>query len=510
MKIFSDEKDIQSKIEQNTSVSFELEPREALAEDIERMEVKNIELPESISKASLNDGDLFYHKSILVTTNWNNNDDVFTPYNVWNARHTPIHKPTNFNHQSSKIVGHITSNWAIAEDGEIIPDDIDIENLPNKYHIVTGAVIYKKFHNDPDYQKSVAQLIEEIKNKQQFVSMEVSFPSFDYAIKKEGSDEVQFIARAEDTAFLSKHLRVYGGAGVYENYRVGRVLKDMTFIGKAYTKKPANKESVIFINEQDYNLSSAAVANASELFSKKTGNKEEKNSPPQKSSVISVSKINLNGDNSMSDVLKDQLEALKKENASLASRVEDLQGQLSKADVEKYTSTIKELETELAKAKEDYEALAKKNEESSTSVKDSKKKYDELAKAHEELVKQCDELKSEKVTAARIAYFVEGEVEKAVATEKVETFSNLNDDQFKAVADTIIEAAKAVASTKTDENTSTASDNVSDTDLDNTTPEDDITIASDTINEDTDEQAVAIASLAEKITKNLSEKKGDK
>ena len=40
--------------------------------------------------------DLYYIKSVLVSTGWNKNDDVFDPRELWQARNTPEDKPFNF------------------------------------------------------------------------------------------------------------------------------------------------------------------------------------------------------------------------------------------------------------------------------------------------------------------------------------------------------------------------------------------------------------------------------
>ena len=39
--------------------------------------------------------DLYYLQSILVSTGWNKNDDVFDPQELWSARSTPEDKPFN-------------------------------------------------------------------------------------------------------------------------------------------------------------------------------------------------------------------------------------------------------------------------------------------------------------------------------------------------------------------------------------------------------------------------------
>ena len=57
--------------------------------------------------------DLYYLQSILVSTGWNKNDDVFDPQELWSARSTPEDKPFNFMHNEKDIIGHITGNKAV-------------------------------------------------------------------------------------------------------------------------------------------------------------------------------------------------------------------------------------------------------------------------------------------------------------------------------------------------------------------------------------------------------------
>ena len=55
------------------------------------------------------------------------------------------HKPTNLEHDENLIIGHITSNWPIDNQGKTIAEDIEVDELPDKFHIVTGSVIYKAY-----------------------------------------------------------------------------------------------------------------------------------------------------------------------------------------------------------------------------------------------------------------------------------------------------------------------------------------------------------------------------
>ena len=200
-----------------------------------------------ITLASISDrpvqADLYYLNSILVSAGWNKNDDVFDVADLWAARETPVDKPFNYMHDETDIIGHMISSAAMGEDGAIINE----VPLPDKMDLVTSAVIYKTW-GDPDQSIRVNDLIAKIDEGQLAVSMECVFRNFDYAVvEPDGSQKV--IARDENSAFLTKHLRAYGGNGTYEGYKIGRLLRDLYFSGKGLVDKPANPRSVILPKE---------------------------------------------------------------------------------------------------------------------------------------------------------------------------------------------------------------------------------------------------------------------
>ena len=69
---------------------------------------------------------------------------------------------------------------------------------------------------------------------------------FDYGVTNKNTGEYKVLARDENTAYLTKHLKAYGGLGEHEDYKIGRVLRNITFSGKGFVDKPANPDSVIF------------------------------------------------------------------------------------------------------------------------------------------------------------------------------------------------------------------------------------------------------------------------
>jgi len=183
--------------------------------------------------------DLALVVSILVSTGWNRNDDIFTPDEVWAARFSPLHKPMNDNHDETKILGHIVQTRALDKEGK----EIDANGTPPaEFDLEVAGVLYKQFDKLRD---RIDQIIAKSNAGEMFVSMEAWFPDFGYGLTNEATGVTKLIDRTEATAFLTKHLRIFGGCGEYQGFKVGRVLKGMIFGAQAFVNKPANPESVI-------------------------------------------------------------------------------------------------------------------------------------------------------------------------------------------------------------------------------------------------------------------------
>tara|TARA_Y100001973_G_C5201122_1_gene337768 strand:- start:1389 stop:2837 length:1449 start_codon:yes stop_codon:yes gene_type:complete len=185
--------------------------------------------------------DLFYLESVLVSTNWNRNDDVFLADATWAARNTPEDKPFNFMHDENDIIGHIIGSYVTDAEGNRIPDDQ--EEAPANFDIITRAVLYNSWMNQENRER-MDNIIAEIDEDKWFVSMECLFAGFDYAVIDKTGNQ-QLVTRSDDSSFLTKHLRAYGGTGEYEGYKVGRALRDISFSGKGLVSNPANPRSII-------------------------------------------------------------------------------------------------------------------------------------------------------------------------------------------------------------------------------------------------------------------------
>lgn len=410
------------------------------------------------SISALEDQDLYYVQSILVTSNWNKNDDIFDKTEIWAARNTPEDKPTNLEHDESLIIGHITANWPITPDGMLIDENTPAENLPNKFHILTGSVIYRAF-SKPELKERSEKLIAEIETGQKYVSMECLFKGFDYGLKDKSTGEYKILSRDNNTAYLTKYLRAYGGRGEHEQYQIGRVLRNITFSGKGFVDKPANPESIIFTKNE---IDQTELKNIS--FEKNTNFviSGVSNYDPQQE----VENINMNLETDIAEIKK-KIESLATVagTTDCSNAVKEAYASVSAAEntIKELNDSVKTNEETLNQKKAEMEALKVEKEEALTQKRAemealkvekeeaAKKMKEDMDMKEEEMKKMKAELdtaletiaaykdKEDKMMKAekkmkRMAALIENGVESEIASSTVDKFEGLNDEAFDAIA----------------------------------------------------------------------------
>jgi len=340
--------------------------------------------------------DLYYLESVLVSTGWNKNDDVFLSKATWEARDTPEDKQFNFMHDENDIIGHITGSYVLSKDGKTVADDAQ---MPDEFDIVTQAVLYNSW-TGLENQERMSKIIAEIKDGKWYVSMECLFAGFDYAlIDKEGSAKI--LARDEESAFLTKHLRSYGGNGEYEGYKVGRALKNISFSGKGLVAKPANPRSII--------LKSVAF------------------------DVDHNSNFNI-GDFTMADnLLEKQLEevraeltASKAENEAIKAKIEEAKDNEFASTIEAFEGTIQDKDASIAELEESIKSTQARVAELE----------DALAQSQEELavsMKEMEDMRLKEKAEQRKTSLVEAGFEDEEAEESLELYAALSDEAFNAI-----------------------------------------------------------------------------
>lgn len=367
------------------------------------------QLDSKILTRATNEGqiDLFYTKDILVSTGWNLNDEFFTKEDIWSARATSEDKPFNLGHNSHEIIGHITNNVAIGVDGTTIADNSTIDELPAKFHILNQSVIYM-YWPDKEYMKKIHEIIAQIKQNKWCVSMEAIFSDYDFAIATE--DSIQIVKRDSKSAFLSAHLRAYGGTGIYNNQKVGRVPRDFVFSGKGLVETPANPDSII-------------------LSSNNLKNEEDKSKV-----VYVVGYIdNMIKSEEKEEIMSEQeIKALQDAMAALKTEVETEKTARLKVESDFITAKSK-LEGDLAIANAQVADVAKKAD---TFLAEKTSLEALVAELQASLKLSTDELsviKAEKIKAERVGVLVaEFKLSNEDATSLYETVASLDADKFAA------------------------------------------------------------------------------
>lgn len=243
-----------------------------------------VERAKKREKASANiDPDLLKMKSILVSQGMNLNDDVFLKEELIKARLTGAHKPVNIEHQDTEIVGHMLETYVVSKSGERLDSAEDIEN-EDLIDIVNESVIYAYIFPE------VSARIEELAAKNQlFVSVEAWFSDYDYLV---GEDIVKRTSATSD--ILEKHLRINGGEGVYEEKKVGRVLRNLMFGGVGVVATPANPDSLILeVGDTENKAASEQSILASHIIGNFEAKKEKIMENPQLDDSNSVEETDL-------------------------------------------------------------------------------------------------------------------------------------------------------------------------------------------------------------------------
>ena len=421
MKIYQAEIDagLETQIKANASIAYTMPTM--LDNDVASSNTFSTDIKDIVAKASAEDDDVFKVYSILVSTSWNKNDDVFSPEEVWASRETPMYKPTNLEHDEKVIVGNIIGNWPVDKNFELLEGGIENKDLPDVYHILVASVIYRQWQ-DPEYKARSEQLIREIQSGQKCVSMECIFKGFDYAVESPNG-EYHVVARGENTAFLTQHLRAYGGGGVYQDHKVGRLLRNITFSGKGFVANPANPDSVIFNSDRDFPFSKASCIDGL-CFNKKSVSNNVVENP------ISEPKQ----ESEMSDYLEKEVADLKAALESSKAEVKELTVKLSEASVKEYEAQIEELKASLENVETEKESFVAVSNAAEEKVASLEATVAELTEKLNEAEAMMGEMKDKEKKVKRVASLVEAGFDEEDAVAQVEEFNNLTDDQFSVFA----------------------------------------------------------------------------
>lgn len=377
--------------------------------------------------------------SILVSSIWNKNDDVFTPYELILAKDTPKFMPINWMHKGNEVAGNenigvmvktsllkgpINSLEAFSADDEYDDDDL--------IHIRQDGVIWAKYF--PSYASIIKENMEKGKA---FTSMECHFSDFGYALKDMISGEIKYyIPRDKDTAHMTKSLVRYKGSGkiVYEGkeYRIGRWIKGISFTGQGIVDKPANT-----LGSEPLSIVIASNSPSNSVYKQEEskGNTEMN----EKELQAQLEKVQSERDSAIEKLAKLE-ESLK------AEQLETLKADLAKSN---------DLVTKVSEEKASLEVKVKELESANSSLESTKAELDKVSK-------ELNEIKKIEVARTRLAELKDltKSFEKPLySDEDIDTIKAMSDEQYSLVKDSIDRVIKAGVSSApklTDQSVSSA------------------------------------------------------
>lgn len=345
-----------------------------------------------------------------VVNEFNKNGDGMSTKTAIDSVQQFVHKPTNIEHDKTKIVGHIVNAGFSDYSDSTILINVD-ENEQNPFNIALGAVVYKTV--DKDFFETLRRSTDPKSKTHQTVSAswEVGFSEYQIAVGSKNLKDAEIISDPQKIIEMKGMLRAFGGKGLMDDgtpiYRL--IVGDVYPLGIGFTMKPAaNVKGII-----------------SEDFKEKEEiNKSDKSQATQLKKISN--KISQNLKNTVNNTKIMELETLLSEiKASLTEK------KFSEEAIAGMTATF-------------ADAIKQKDEEYQASLEAAEQEKVKIASANEELQASVESIKEElKSAQERIAEFEAAKTaEEAVARfnarmEEIDSLYDLEDSDAAFIAEKI-------------------------------------------------------------------------
>lgn len=280
--------------------------------------------------------------------------------------HTPlfIHKPTNLEHKSQKIVGHIVGAGFSDYESSALLTEEQVSLTDDPFNISLAAVVYKTanpgfaelLERSTDYDDPMYRSIS--------ASWEIGYTNYVLAVGSEDLKACSIIDDPEEIERMEGLLKTNGGNGFTdEGARISRLITgDIYPLGIAFTVNPAADVKGAIVGDP---LDSLA-----EDLNKKVKNKDE---------ISQNTRINVKtGKNTPMDIenqlaeLKSLLEKNKFDKEAVASMTSEFADAIEKSN--------EQWKAELKKVEDEKEAVAAEREKLNASVQELNEKIVEIQK----------------------------------------------------------------------------------------------------------------------------------
>jgi len=353
-----------------------------------------------------------------VVNEFNKNGDGIDTKTAIESVQQFIHKPTNIEHNKTKVVGHIVNAGFSDYSDSTVLINID-EDQKDAFNIALGAVVYKTVDKD------FATMLENSTNPENKMhntisaSWEIGFSEYSIAIGSKNLKDAEIISDPEKVMEMKGILKSFGGKGMTEDGRpVYRLITGKVYpLGIGFTMKPAANVKGVISNE--YTQKEDAEQEKEQLI-------DDSNKTQAKHLEKISDKISQKLKNTVNNTKIMDLETLLSElKDSLAEK------KFSEEAVAGMTSTF-------------AEAIKQKDDEYQASLEAAEKEKTEIAAAREELKKSVESIKEElKVAQERIGGFeTEKKAEEAIARfnarmEEVDSIYDLEESDSSFIAEKI-------------------------------------------------------------------------
>ena len=429
IKIYPAESEIAQSILNNTKASCQIQ---FLPHEPSRNEAKAAveQIQAGCGIGPMETEDLFFFRSIMATSSVNLNDDGFLAQEMFKARNTPVAKFVNIEHEADAcavefgaggIVGTIVNSFMMDRDMVLI--DPNIEQAPAFFHLGTTNVIWRHLSNEMMRAKATL-LIKKIQEGSMAVSMESMFTGFDYGLatyhEEDGTimtDNLEIVERNDETAFMTKHLRSYGGSGEFQGKKLVRMLKGITFTGLGVVSEPANPSSVMLKDED---------------ILKKSEKSEEVPSVAASSGVYNNDDTSKT-ESKMTDILESQLKEANDVIAELRKELELAKELSLKVDFEKAQKELEDAQAAIESKEEVIKTLESAKACMCNQYEEKAAELEAVKKEKEELAAKLAELEKTQVEATRINAFKNKGYDETEASDIVAKLTSLDNETFDVV-----------------------------------------------------------------------------
>jgi len=179
-----------------------------------------------------------------VINMFNKNDDGMDSATAARVIKNFLHKPTNIEHDKSKVVGHIVNaGFSKFDDENTLLSIDDIASMNEPFNLSLGSVLYK--YANKDFTKLIMRSLDpqDSMHNEISASWEVGFSDYKIAIGNENLKDAEIISNPKHLAEMKSSLKSYGGSGkLKDGTRIRRLLSGEIYpLGIGFTSNPAAK-----------------------------------------------------------------------------------------------------------------------------------------------------------------------------------------------------------------------------------------------------------------------------